>query len=134
VNKATGGVTVTPTTLDLSPDPVWCDPTSANLTVTNNGPGDVTFADVSITGTDANYFLQPPYLPGSMIFIQNNGPFTVLAGNHFFDEVTFTPGSTPEERNFDKVYRATLTNKDGAGATIGNPVTLTATARCLNVG
>jgi hypothetical protein len=102
------------------------------LTVTNNGPGDVTFADVSITGTDAKYFSDPP--PGSMIFIQNNGPFTVQAGNHFFDEVTFTAGDTPTERNSDKVYRATLTYKDGAGATIGNPVTLTAKARCLNFG
>jgi hypothetical protein len=140
VNKATGvtGVTVTPTTLDLSPtnsgDELLSCTRSANLTVTNNGPGDVTFADVSITGTDAKYFLHPLYLPGSMIFIQNNGPFTVQAGNHFFDEVTFTAGETATERNSDKVYRATLTYKDGAGATIGNPVTLTATARCLNFG
>ena len=132
MNKATG-VTVTPTTLNLSVDGqhgdvVGCTRTE-NLTVTNNGPGDVTFADVSITGTDAKYFSD-----GAKRFIVNNGPFTVLAGNHFVDEVTFSAGPTPAERNSDKVYMATLTYKDGTGATIGDPVNLTATARCLNFG
>ena len=79
VNKATG-VTVTPTTLDLSPtsendELLWCTH-SANLTVTNNGPGDVTFADVSITGTDAKYFSD-----GAKRSILSNGPFTVQARN-----------------------------------------------------
>ena len=99
------------------------------LTVTNNGPGDVTIADVSITGTDAKYFSD-----GAKRLILSNGPFTVQARNHFFDEVTFTAGDTATERNSEKVYSATLTYKDGTGATIGNPVTLTATARCLNFG
>jgi Bacterial Ig-like domain len=123
------GVTVTPTTLDLSPTDVLGCARSANLTVTNNGPGDVTFADASITGTDAKYFSD-----GAKSYIVNNGPFTVLEGNHFFDEVTFSAGPTPTERNSDKVYRATLTYKDGTGATLGDPVNLTATTRCLNLG
>lgn len=132
VNKATG-VTVTPTTLNLSVDGqhgdvLGCTRTE-NLTVTNNGPGDVTFADVSITGMGAKYFSD-----GAKKRILNNGPFTVLAGNYFVDQVTFTAGSTPTERNSDTVYSATLTYKDGTGATIGDPVTLTATARCLNFG
>jgi hypothetical protein len=44
-------------------------------------------------------------------------------------EMTFRPGSTPADRR--RSYSATLTHKDGAGATIGNSVTLTATTRCL---
>ena len=123
--NAPRSVTVTPATLDLSPtDVLWCV-RSEKLTVTNNGPGDVTFAEASITGTDARYFSD-----GAKSFIVNNGPFTVLDGNHFFDPVTFTAGSTPAERN-SKFYTATLTYKDDTGATIGNPVSLTANPKCL---
>jgi len=129
VNKATTGVTVTPTTLDLSPTDVLGCARTEDVTVTNNGPGNVTFANVSITGTGAKYFSD-----GATRFILNNGPFTVLAGNYFFDEVTFTAGPTAGERNSATVYNATLTYKDSTGATIGDPVTLTATARCLNFG
>jgi hypothetical protein len=43
-------VTVTPTTLNLSPTDVIGCARSEFLTVTNNGPGNVTFAAVSITG------------------------------------------------------------------------------------
>lgn len=120
------GVTVAPTALNLSPtDPLWCSPRQELLTVTNNGPGDVTFAAVSITGQDATYFSS-----GSQSYLANNGPFAVLAGNYFQDQVTFRPGSTASDRNRD--YRATLTYKDGTGATIGTPVSLTASVHCLN--
>jgi hypothetical protein len=119
------GVTATPATLDLTPS-LWCEQTSKSLTVTNNGPGDVTFAEVSITGPDAEFFST-----GSQTFIANNGPFTVQAGNFFQDEVAFGAGPTAADRLRD--YSATLTYKDGTGATIGNAVTLTAKPRCLNV-
>lgn len=92
--------------------------------MTNNGPGDVTFAAVTIAGQDAAYFSS-----GSQSYLANNGPFTVLAGNYFQDQVTFRPGSTPTDRNRD--YKATLTYKDGTGATIGSQVNLTASVRCL---
>ena len=126
------GVTVTPTTLDLSVtdsnplDLQDCE-RSALLTVTNKGPGNVTFADVSITGPDAAHFSE-----GAKGFIQNNGPFTVLAGNYFQDQVTFRAGDIADDRT--RKHWATLTYKDGTGATIGNPVSLTATAACLNFG
>jgi hypothetical protein len=130
----TGGpvVTVTPTSLRLDPttgeEVLFCQ-RSDLLTVTNEGPGEVTFAAVNITGTDAKYFSS-----GSQRYLAQNGPFTVADGNHFQDEVTFTAGQSPEERNSDKVYAATLTYKDGNGDTIGDPVNLTAQARCLNFG
>ena len=123
------GVTVTPTVLNLSPTDVLTCVRSELLTVTNNGPGDVTFAAVSITGQDAEYFSS-----GSQRFLANNGPFTVLDRNFFQDAVTFTAGSTPAERNSEKIYTATLTYQDGTGATIGNQVSLTAKAQCLNFG
>jgi hypothetical protein len=135
VDTTTGGpvVTVTPTTLDLSIDGAHGDVLfcrrSEFLTVTNEGPGEVTFAAVDITGTDARYFSS-----GSQRYLAQNGPFTVADGNHFQDEVTFTAGPTAEERNSAKVYRATLTYKDSKGNTIGDPVSLTAQARCLNFG
>jgi hypothetical protein len=119
------GVTITPNPLDLDTnDPLFCTAPPENLTVTNNGPGDVTFAAVSITGLDATYFSD-----GASSYIANNGPFTVLAGNHFFDQVTFRPGSTPTDKNRDD--EATLTHKDSTGATIGDSGRLTATASCL---
>jgi hypothetical protein len=123
------GVTVTPTTLILSPTDVLGCARSELLTVTNNGPDPVTFADVSITGQDAKYFSD-----GAKSYILKNGPFTVLAGNYFQDQVMFTAGPTPTERNSEKVYTATLTYKDGTGVTIGNSVTLSAKAQCLNFG
>jgi hypothetical protein len=61
-------------------------------------------------------------------------PFTVAGGNFFQDEVTFKAGDTPAERNSTKIYTATLTYKDGTGATLGTPVSLTAKAQCLNSG
>jgi hypothetical protein len=125
VEAATAGVTITPNPLGLSPtDPLFCSPRQEYLTVTNNGPDNVTFASVTIAGQDAAYFSS-----GSQSYLANNGPFTVLAGNYFQDQVTFRPGSTPTDRNRD--YEATLTYKDGAGATIGSTVRLTASVRCV---
>src|SRR5215217_8179892 len=132
--SAPRSVTVTPATLDLSVsdnnplDLQDCE-RSALLTVRNNGPGNVTFAEVSITGPDAAHFSD-----GAKSFILSNGPFTVLAGNFFQDQVTFRAGPNPEDRVSSKTHRATLTYKDDTGATIGNPVSLTATAACLNFG
>ena len=123
VDTATDGVTITPNPLDLSTSGA-CFPRSENLEVTNNGPGSVTFADVSITGPDAARFSD-----NATDFLAQNGPFTVLEGNHFFDPVTFVP-----EGGISRRYEATLTFKDGAGATIGNPVALTATTSCIVVG
>jgi Bacterial Ig-like domain len=124
--EAASPVTITPNPLDLSPtDVVFCSPRQEFLKVTNNGPGNVTFSDVSITEQDAAYFSD-----GAKSFIVNNGPFTVLEGNYFQDQVTFRPGPTATDRN--RVYKATLTYKDGTGATIGTPVSLTANVRCLN--
>jgi hypothetical protein len=118
------GVTVTPDPLSFTSDAL-CFPESKLLTVKNNGPADVIFADVSITGPDAARFST-----GSQQFLANNGPFTVLAGNFFRDEVTFIPtGGPPQPRT----YSATLTYKDATGATLGNQVSLTATTSCLVV-
>jgi hypothetical protein len=126
VKPATDGVTITPNPLVLSPtDVLFCSPRQEYLTVTNSGPDNVTFASVTIAGPDAAYFSS-----GSQSYLANNGPFTVLAGNYFRDQVTFRPGSTPEDRN--RNYSATLTYKDGAGATLGTPVSLTASVGCLN--
>lgn len=119
------GVTIMPNPLDLSIS-VWCFPRSENLTVTNNGPDDVTFATVSITGPDATSFSD-----GATDYLAANGPFTVQAGNHFFDQVTFVSDGTVEGRN--RTYSATLIYKDETGATIGKPVALTATTTCLTV-
>jgi hypothetical protein len=121
---ANPGVTTTPNPLSFTSDAL-CFPEQKWLTVTNNSPGDVTFADVSITGPDAARFST-----GSKQFLTNNGPFTVLAGNFFQDQVTFVPtGGSPQPRT----YSATLTYKDGTGATIGSPVTLSARTVCLVV-
>jgi hypothetical protein len=125
VELATTGVTITPNPLVLSPtDVLFCSPRQEYLTVTNNEPDNVTFASVSIAGQDAAYFSS-----GSQSYLANNGPFTVLGGNYFRDQVTFRPGSSPTDLNRD--YAATLTYKDGTGATIGSPVKLTASVRCL---
>ncbi len=119
------GVTIAPNPLDLSPtDPLFCSPRQEYLTVTNKTPDNVTFAAVTITGNDATYFSS-----GSQSYLATNGPFTVLAGNYFQDQVTFRPGSTPTDLN--RNYKATLTYEDGAGATIGSPVSLTANVGCL---
>jgi hypothetical protein len=124
------GVIVSPTTLNLSiTDVLFCSPHGEWVTVTNNGPGDVTVAAVSITGTDAKYFSS-----GSQSYLANNGPLPVPAGDFFQDQVAFSAGPTPTERNSSKVYSATLTYKDGNGGTIGSPVSLTAEAHCLNFG
>ena len=123
-------VTVTPTTLDLSPTTgVLVCQRAEWVTVTNNGPGDVTLAAVSITGADAKYFSS-----GSQQYLATNGSLPVVAGDWFKDQIAFTAGPTPTERNSSKVYSATLTYKDGNGDTIGSPVSLTAVARCLNFG
>jgi hypothetical protein len=103
---------------------LFCSPRQEYLTVTNNEPDNVTFASVSIAGQDAAYFSS-----GSQSYLANNGPFTVLGGNYFRDQVTFRPGSSPTDLN--RNYAATLTYKDGTGATIGSPVSLTASVRCL---
>ena len=125
IEPDTDGVSITPNSLDLSPtDPLFCPPRQEYLTVTNNGPDNVTFASVTIAGKDAAYFSS-----GSQSYLANNGPFTVLAGNYFRDQVTFRRGSTPNDHTRD--YEATLTYKDGAGATIGSTVSLTAKVRCL---
>ena len=122
------GVIVTPTTLNLSiTDVLFCSPHGEWVTVTNNGPSDVTVAAVSITGTDAKYFSS-----GSQSYLANNGSLPVPAGDFFQDQVAFSAGPTATERNSSKVYSATLTYKDGNGATIGSPVGLTAEAHCLN--
>ena len=124
VEPATAGVTITPNPLVLSPtDLLFCSPRQEYLTVTNNTPDSVTFASVTIAGRDAAYFSS-----GSQSYLANNGPFTVLAGNYFKDQVTFRPGSTPTDLHRD--YAATLTYKDDTGATIGSPVDLTASVRC----
>jgi hypothetical protein len=104
---------------------LFCTYPSKNLTVTNNGPNHVTFAEVSITGPDASNFSE-----GAKSYIASNGAFTVLAGNYFVDEVTFRPGPLPQDRS--RSYSATLTFKDETGARIGNSVQLTATTACLN--
>jgi hypothetical protein len=118
-------VTATPNPLNLSPtDPLFCSPRQENLTVTNNDPGDVTFDEVTITGPDATYFSS-----NSQFALAGPSSFTVLSGNHFFDPVTFRPGSTPTDLH--RPYSATLTYKDSTGATIGNSVQLTATTACL---
>jgi hypothetical protein len=123
-------VTVTPTTLDLSPTTgVLVCQRAEWVKVTNNGPGDVTLAAVSITGADAKYFSS-----GSQQYLATNGTLPVVAGDWFEDQIAFTAGPTPTERNSSKVYSATLTYKDGNGDTIGSPVSLTAVARCLNFG
>jgi large repetitive protein len=55
--EAASPVTITPNPLNLSPtDVLFCSPRHELLTVTNNGPGNVTFAAVSITGKDATHF------------------------------------------------------------------------------
>jgi len=64
-------------------------------------------------------------------FNLNNGPFTVLAGDYFQDEVTVRAGDIADDRT--RKHWATLTYKDGVGATIGNPVDLSATAACLEI-
>jgi hypothetical protein len=116
------GVTVTPDPLSFTSDAL-CFPESKLLTVKNEGLGDVTFANVSITGPDAARFST-----GSQQFLANNGPFTVLAGNFFRDEVTFIPtGGPPQPRT----YSATLTYKDATGATLGDEESLTAKTGCL---
>jgi hypothetical protein len=128
------GVTSTPNPLhysesDISPNALSCGPwVTKYLMVENDGPDNVTFADVSITGADAGYFSESlkPFLAN------NGGSATLLAGNHFFNAVTFEVGIHPLDRR--RNYRATLAFKDQAGATIGNTVELTASARCLNVG
>ena len=125
VEAPPGVVTAAPKTLNLTPtDVLFCSPRQEYITVTNNTPGNVTFAEVSITGPDAAYFSS-----GSQSYLANNGPFTVLAGNYFRDQVTFRPGSSPTDLH--RSYSATLTYKDGSGATIGNPVSLTANVACL---
>jgi hypothetical protein len=118
-------ITATPNPLSFTSDAL-CGAEMQLLTVTNNGPDNVTFAGVSITGPDAARFST-----GSQQFLRNNGPFTVLAGNFFQDQVTFVPtGGPPQPRT----YSATLTYKDGTGATIGSPVTLSAETTCLVFG
>jgi hypothetical protein len=128
VEAPPGVVTAAPKTLNLSPDLV-CFPRTEKLTVTNNTPAPVTFATVSITGPDAAYFSD-----GARNFILNNGPFTVASGNYFIDNVTFSlvPNGPITDRT--RAYQATLTYKDSTGATIGNPVELRATTRCITVG
>jgi large repetitive protein len=121
-------VTATPNPLNLSPtDPLFCSPRQENLTVTNNDPGDVTFDEVTITGPDATYFSS-----NSQFALAGPSSFTVLSGNHFFDPVTFRPGSTPTDLH--RPYSATLTYKDSTGATIGNSIELRATTACITVG
>jgi hypothetical protein len=126
VEALPGVVTAAPKTLNLSPD-AFCFPRTENLTVTNRTPAPVTFAAVSITEPNAAYFSD-----NASSFIQNNGPFTVLSGNYFFDPVTFNPGPTVEDRH--RSYQETLTYKDSTGATIGNSIELRATTACITVG
>jgi hypothetical protein len=123
----TTGVTITPNPLDLSPSDVLGCARSEWLTVTNNGPSDVTFATASKTGTDADYFSD-----GGTYRLATQGPFTVGAESHITIQVSFSAGPTAADRLRD--YSTTLTYKDDTGATIGNAVTLTAKARCLNFG
>lgn len=125
VEAPPGVVTAAPNPLHLSPtNPLFCPPRQEYLTLTNRTFAPVTFADVSITGPDDTYFSS-----NSQGYLANVGRFTVLSGDHVFDVVTFSPGSTPNDRNRD--YEATLTYKDATGATIGSPVSLTASVRCL---
>ena len=119
----TYNVTVTPATLAFSSTNLCPIPPEQYLEVKNNGPGNVTFAAVSITGPDAFNFRS-----GAKSYLAANEPFTVLAGNHFFDEIIFVPAGG------SRTYSATLTYKDNNGATIGNPVTLAATTQCIVVG
>jgi hypothetical protein len=122
VDPPIGDVTITPDPLTFTSDAL-CFPESKFLTVKNEGLSDVTFANVSITGPDAARFST-----GSQQFLANNGPFTVLAGNFFRDEVTFIPtGGPPQPRT----YSATLTYKDATGATLGDEESLTAKTGCL---
>jgi len=123
-------VTITPTTLDLSvtsndPFNVPCEKTGL-LTWTNNGTDEVDFWDVSITGPDAQYFST-----GAQKLLLTSDYLGLSGGFSVKDEVKFTAGPTGEDRS--RSYFATLTYKDGNGATIGSPVSLTATARCVSV-
>jgi len=111
-------VTMSPNPLQLD-NTGLCFGTTALLTVTNTSSGNVTFASVEIAGEDARWFSDGA--TGAV-------PFTVGAGNWFQDEVGFI-GS---ERG--KTYHATLTFKDGTGATIGAPVELVGTTSCIVVG
>jgi hypothetical protein len=120
------GVTATPNPLNLSPD-VFCTPRQEFLTVRNNGPGNVTFAEVTITGPDATNFSS-----GSQSALAGPLFFIVADGNFFQDQVTFRPGPTIADRS--RSYQATLTYKDSTGATIGNSVELRATTACITVG
>jgi hypothetical protein len=115
-----------PDPLDFSLTLFQCPFRTRYLKVINNTPDPVTFADVSITGTDAANFSD------AADGILPQQPFTVPAGFYFFDPVNFRSDDTPTGRN--RTYSATLTFKDGTGATIGNPVRLTATTTCVNVG
>jgi hypothetical protein len=128
VEAPPGVVTAAPKTLNLSPD-VWCSPRQEMLTVTNRTPATVTFADVSITGPDAAYFSD-----NARSYILTRGPFAVLSGNYVIDAVTFSllPNGPVTDRQ--RSFQATLTYKDGTGATIGNPVELRATTNCVTFG
>lgn len=123
-------VTVTPTTLDLSVTQSnlfeSCEK-SALLTVTNNGQNQVEFWDVDIAGPDAQNFST-----GSQNLLAIYDWLGLPGGYYFQDTVTFKAGQDPGDRS--RSYFATLTYKDDTGATIGNPVTLTARAACLSVG
>ncbi len=64
---------------------------------------------------------------GLQTFVRQNGPGTLLAGNHFFDDVTIIASGRQS-------YVATLIYLDDTGAPIGNPVTLKAKSECIVVG
>jgi hypothetical protein len=122
-------VTITPTSLDLSVTTTgFFDPCEKVGTVTwkNNGIDQVDFWDVSITGPDAQYFST-----GSQTLLLTYDYLGLPGGFEVGDEVKFKAGQTAVDRS--RSYSATLTYKDGNGATIGSPVSLTATARCLSV-
>ena len=120
-------VTITPTTMDLSVTTTLalCEK-SGTLTWKNYGIDQVDFWDVSITGPDAQYFST-----GSQKLLLTYDYLGLPGGFEVGDEVTFKAGQTAVDRS--RNYFATLTYKDGNGATIGSPVSLTATARCLSV-
>jgi hypothetical protein len=120
IANAPRSVTVAPTKLDFG---TGCRFVTRTLTVTNNGPGDVTFAGVSLTGTGSGRGFQVD----SEDRIWSSGPFTVPAGDDFTDEVMLIPSGR-------QTMRATLTYLDDTGATIGNPVTLIANTECIVVG